>query len=388
MKTLMHFLVSHRVLVLTVLAFVSCSGLRLSYPLRNLESDVPTFTRNTARDNNTPAVPGPPLTVAWEQDVTAGFGNGAPLLVDSVLFVGNLRGELYAFSALSGKRLGWTTLGGAIHGSPVIDGNLSIVPIAGSRETLIAYDLVEGKIRWRQSIGDVHGSPLLLETRVFVGTTQGVLYCFSRADGERLWSYELPNNTTLKGIWSSPAGIDQTVIFGADDGGLYHLNARSGKLVWRLQTDGPIQASPTLHNGTVFVSTLGGTVYAVDRASGKTRWTFAAGSAIYGTLLVDSLTAVVGTTGGAVVALDTYTGMLVWRCDLDEPVNSGALGAGPYIYVGTLKKSFIALDRRTGTEVWRTIIGGRIKTTPIAGSGRVYVAGDDRVLLAFRSEHQ
>ena len=37
----------------------------------------------------------PPLTLAWDYDVTGGIGKGSPLVVDSVLLVGNMRGELH-----------------------------------------------------------------------------------------------------------------------------------------------------------------------------------------------------------------------------------------------------------------------------------------------------
>lgn len=373
-------------LVLAAATVPSCSGLRLGYPLRALETDVPMFAGNPLRNNNPPNVPPPPLVPTWEQDVTAGIGDGAPVLVDSVLFVGNLRGELYAFHAHTGKRLGWVTLGGAIHGSPVIDGNLAIVPVSGSRETLIAYDLAEGKARWRQTIGDVHGSPLLLHDRVFVGTTLGVMYSFARTDGEQLWDYAIPGNTTLKGIRSSPAGAGDAIVFGADDGALYHLHAASGALVWRTQTDGAIQATPAIYEDRVYVGSLGGSVYAVDLDSGSILWRVAAGSAVYGAFLVDTTAAIVGTTGGKILALHPSTGTVLWESNIGAPVNCGALGAGPYIYVGTLKKDLIALDRRSGAVVWRTLVGGRIKTTPIAGSGRVFVAGDDRIVLGFRSD--
>jgi outer membrane protein assembly factor BamB len=338
------------------------------------------------RNNEVPAIPGPPLALDWEQDLTAGFGEGAPLLVDSVLFVGNLRGELYAFNGGTGKRFGWVTLGGAIHGAPVLAGNTAIVPLVGSRESLVAYDFIEGRILWRQELGDIHVSPLLLDSRIFVANTTGSVHCVSVDDGTPVWKFELPDNKALKGIRSSPAGFEHSVFFGADDGFLYHLDATTGSQRWRFDTGDPIQAAPVIHDGRVFVGTLAGKLFSIEASTGVQKWSCDVGGSIYGTALVDSSLVIVGTTAGFVVGLHRMTGEVKWKTDLRAPVNSGILGAGEYVYTGTLRKDLLALRRTTGEIVWRGTTGGRVKTTPIAGLGRLFVAGDNRVVQAFKEE--
>ena len=368
-------------------AAAGCSGLRLDYPPRYRDGDIVTFAGNTLR-NNDAALPDPPLTLDWEQDVTAGFGEGGPLVVDSFLFIGNLRGELYAFNAYTGRRYGWVTLGGAIHGSPVIEGTTVFVPLVSSRETLVAYDFMEGKVRWRAALGDVHVSPLLLGSRLYVANTAGTCFCIERDDGLTRWSFDLPGNTTVKGIRSSPAGTGQSVCFGADDGFLYQLDAASGVLQWRLDTGSPIQATPVIHQDRVFVGTLGGRMVAVEQSSGTQLWSRDIGGSVYGPVLVDSMHVIVGTTAGQIVALQRSTGGIVWTTDVRAPVNSGILGAGEYAYAGTLRKDLIAFQRSTGSIVWREVLGGRVKTTPVAGAGRLFVAADNRILQAFRQERK
>lgn len=370
-------------IILLLVTAAGCSGLRLSYPLRQTDSSITTFAGNAARNNDFPTTPPPPLFPEWEQDVTAGIGDGAPLLVDSTLIMGNLRGELYAFSVTSGKRFGWVTLGGAIHGSPLVAGHLIIVPLSGSRESVVAYDYVEGKVRWRANGGDIQGSPLLLGERLYAGNTAGRLSCLDPGSGEKLWHFDLPRNTSLKGIRSSPAGTDSTVVFGADDGCLYAVDARTGVLQWRTPVGGAIQATPVLYQGIVYVGSIDGRFAAVDLLSGEVRWTSMAGAAIHGAAVVDSLRVVVGNTGGRILAMDRKTGETVWNLDLRSPVSAGLLGAGAHIYAGTLKREFLAIDRATGSVVWRTVTSGRIKTTPIGGMGRVFIAQDDRLVRSF-----
>jgi outer membrane protein assembly factor BamB len=379
-----HFLLT----TLLVALLPGCSGLRLPYPLRSDDSDVSTFAGNSARNNNAATSPSPPLTLHWEQGITAGVGEGGPLLVDSILIVGNLRGELYAFDVRTGKRHGWVTLGGAIHGSPVIEENIAFVPLAGSAESLIAYDLLEGRIRWRQNLGDLHTSPLLMDARLYAGNTAGVFHCVMSQDGLPAWTYALPDNSTMKGIRSSPAGVDHSVLFGADDGYLYHLDATTGALRWRFNAGSAIQATPVLYQDRVYVGTLAGKLVAVNTATGKEEWTCALKGSMYGPALVDSSLVIVGTTAGFITALNRMSGTTVWTTEIHAPVNSGVLGVGEYAYAGTLRKDLIALRRMTGEIVWRTTLDGRVKTTPVAGAGYIYVAQDNRTIQAFREERK
>lgn len=374
--------------VLLAALLPGCSGLRLAYPLRSHASDVATFAGNNARNNNAAALPAPPLALWWEQDISAGIGEGGPLLVDSMLFVGNLRGELYALDIRTGKRHGWVNLGGAIHGSPVIEGNRAFVPLAGSTESLIAYDLLGGKIAWRQTLGEIHTSPLFMENRLYVGNTAGVFHCVTSQDGLPAWKYDLPDNSTMKGIRSSPAGADHAVLFGADDGYLYALDATTGDLRWRFNAGSAIQATPVLYDDRVYVGTLAGKFVAVNRATGKAEWTYTLNGSVYGPALVDSSLVIVGTTGGDIIALNRMSGTPVWTAGIHAPINSGILGVGEYAYAGTLRKDLIALRRATGDIVWRTTLGGRVKTTPVAGAGCLFVAQDNRTIQAFREERK
>lgn len=81
--------------------------------------------------------------------------------------------------------------------------------------------------------------------------------------------------------------------------------------------------------------------------------------------------------------MDQASGATVWSCDTHSPVNSGILGTNGVLYVGTLKKELIAIDPAKGSILWRETVSGRIKTTPIAGTNRLIIATDDRLIQAF-----
>jgi len=365
-----------------------CSILKLAAPLHPGDLDTPTYARTAARTNGYPVTLSPPLTPAWQQDVTAGIGSGSLLVVENTLFVGNLRGELYALDALTGKRVGWVSLGGSIEGAPVIDHELAIVPLAGSRESLIGYDLLSARIRWRAVLGDIHGSLLLMGGNIFAGNTQGTFVAVDEWTGDERWRFELPHNTALKGIRSSAAGWSNHVVFGADDGALYDLDAATGALRWRVAVDGAIQASASIADSSVFVGTLKGTVYSIRLSDGALQWSHIAGSSIYAAPLLRSGLCIFGTTGGMVLALNQSTGAIVWSCEIHSPINSSILGTDAALYVGTLKKELIAIDPAKGSILWRETVSGRIKTAPILWRNRLIIATDDRLVQAFSGKEQ
>jgi len=222
---------------------LSCSHLKLDRPVRVGEMDWPTFARNGSRTGVTPETIGPPLTLAWVNDVTGAIGSGSPLVVDSLVIIGTLRGELHVLNALTGKRKGWIGLCEAINGSPVVGGDVVYVAASNTDESLIAYDMRVGKLLWRKPYGDIEASPLLAGEKLYFGNTQGEFYSVERSKGEKLWKFALPENNKQKGIRSSAAIDQETVIFGSDDGSVYALDAGTGILRWQYSTEHPIVAS-------------------------------------------------------------------------------------------------------------------------------------------------
>jgi outer membrane protein assembly factor BamB len=53
------------------------------------------------------------------------------------------------------------------------------------------------------------------------------------------------------------------VYFGSVDGAIYSLDAKTGNLRWRFQTDSPVTSSPTIVDGVVYVGSTDRYVYAL-----------------------------------------------------------------------------------------------------------------------------
>ena len=79
-------------------------------------------------------------------------------------------------------------------------------------------------------------------------------------------------------------------------------------------------------------------------------------------------------------------GMRAWKSDLEGPVNSGGVLAGNTLYVGTMKKFVYGLDPEDGAITWKAEAGGRIRTSPAAAFGRLFITTDEHDLIAYREQ--
>ena len=362
----------------------ACSGLHLAEPLKVGASDWAMLANSKTRINATTESVVPPLALAWDYDVSGGIGNGCPVVIDSVLFIGNLRGELHAINAYTGKRIGWIDLGEAIQGAPAIEDNIAIVALSNTTQSLVAFDLLEGKTLWKKPFGDIETTPLIHHQMIYVGNNDGVFFCIDKTTGDQKWEFKLPNNTKHKGIRSSAAANIDMVAFGAEDGNIYALDSETGKLNWRYNTGDVVVSTPCLGPDNVYIGNLGGTFSAVDIASGALRWQFNAGAGIYADAAFAGNVVFFGTTGGTMYALNAYTGTQVWKNDLEGVVNSGAVVADSTLYVGTLKKKLFGLNISDGSIIFKQDVEGRIKTSPAVAHHRLYIATDDRTVLSFK----
>jgi outer membrane protein assembly factor BamB len=381
----MGFLMHSRMLALTWLLLIAgCGGLRMERYLHSRSDDWPTFARTVGHTASASGALSPPLKLAWTQDIAAGMGNGSPVVVDSIVFVGTLRGELCALSVATGKQIGSIALGEAIQGSPVIDGSVAFVPLSNSQQSITAFDLFEGKPRWKKSYGDVEVTPCLLAQKIFFGNTAGTFFSIERATGDMRWKFELPDNTKYKGIRSSPAAEGGTIVFGADDGKVYALDAETGAQKWTFDTGAPVIASPLIVSGTVFVGNRIGTFSAINLSSGRPAWQSRTGAPIYANGVPAGDIVIVGNLAGEAFGFREKDGVPVWRTDLGGPISAGGAVAGSTVYIGTMKKQIFGLGTEDGAIIWKADAGGRIRTSPAAAFGRLFVATDEHDLLAFR----
>ncbi len=362
---------------------IGCSGLRIERSIIVRPGDILTYGGGNARDATYDCSPADSLVELWDKDLAAGMGSGSPLLLDSMIIGGTLRGELVALHVRTGKLLGSLKIDDAVPGSPVIEGNIVVLPLSGGEVSVAAYNLNDGRIVWKKPYADVEMSLLLSRRRVFFGTVAGTVYCIERITGDPVWTYELPDNWKFDGFHSLPCANDSLLFLGCDNGSMYALRIEDGTLRWHAAADGPIAGGAALSSAAVIATTVRGSVFAFAPGTGTVLWQHSCGSAIYAPPALFGDTIIVGTIEGSVVALDAKNGNEVWRTSLDGPIDAGAAIAGDKIFLGTLKKKFYGLRIWDGAVVFAKELDGRIKSPAVVGYDRVFVTTDEFTLYCF-----
>ncbi len=378
--------------------FSGCTVIELSAPLKLSPADWTMFGkeyRHSHRDTESSFTF--PLRVLWNYDASAGFGNGSPVVVDSVLFIGTLQGEMHAVNAISGKRIGYIKTGSALYGAPAAAETKLYFPAASGKSSVIALDLVNGKKLWTIGIGGVEASPVLFHGKLFAASLNGTLYCLDTLSGKTDWTF--PTDDALH---SSPAANDSLLFFGNDEGFVFAVNAFDGKLKWKYKTGAAVFGSPCvssqrsfqygIENGArgdmVFIGSRDHFLYAFDAATGEVKWKFDTGDRIMSCPSVNDSLVFVSSLNGTVSAVSINDGVLQWKFTNHSVINTTPVVTASAIFVGALDNYLYALSPRDGSVLWKYDIGSRIKTSPVAWRGKLYVAAEDKSVYCFVSSNQ
>jgi outer membrane protein assembly factor BamB len=158
-------------------------------------------------------------------------------------------------------------------------------------------------------------------------------------------------------------------------------------LRWLVQTGDGLQASPIVAGGHVYIASQRGTVRALDARSGRLLWRISTGATIAMTpALADGLLFVGDHRApGAFMALDASTGRRLWQTVFAGGVRSEPVVAGGVVYEGETggdgpachHAALHALRERTGAELWRWYVdphereGGSVWSPLSYDAGRV-----------------
>ena len=242
-------------------------------------------------------------------------------------------------------------------------------------------------MRWSRHVGSLAASSPMLDVkneRVYVtllergGGSGGRVVALDTRRGHVEWKRDLPGRSE-----SSPILADGTLYFGAEDGTVYGLNAKSGGGALDLQGGRPRQGGAGAQGRQALLRRLRRPpVRAARRRPARLAWQaktqgakfgFASGR-FYGNAAVSNGRVFIGNVDGYVYSFSAETGELAWRTKTNGYVYaSPSVGAGPggkpTVFIGSYDGNFYALDARSGAVKWRHRTGGAI-------SGGSTVLGD------------
>lgn len=208
--------------------------------------------------------------------------------------------------------------------------------------------------------------PAVTREAIFTGSQSGRVYALGADTGCIYWTFDAASEVrSAPTLGTDARGRIDRLYFGDFDANLYAVDARTGRLIWKVSVKdhpaGTITGSPTLHNGRLYVPMSSTEVVS-------------AMSADYGCC----------TFRGGVAALDARDGRTIWRMYTTPPAkrtgtnSKGAPSQGPsgapvwssptvdskrgLLYVGTgenysspataMSDVIVALEQATGKVRW------------------------------------
>lgn len=264
----------------------------------------------------------------------------------------------------------------------------------------------QGKVHWAFSdpearVADLSSSPAVAGNRVYAGSAQasvfdssGMVYCLDAKTGKLVWRFQ-----TDKQVFSSPSVVNGRVYVGeglhVDTGcKVYCLDAATGKKLWSTATRSHTEASPAVIGDRLYIGAGEDGVYCLSAATGKPLW-HRPGMHIDASPAVANGRAFVGTGYGKLraMALDAATGKTLWEAASDLPVWGPASVVGGSVYFGIGNGDFVQsnanprgavwrLDAATGKTIWRRNLPDAVLTASAVQGGKVYAGCRDGRLYA------
>lgn len=346
--------------------------------------------------------------VAWRFP-TAGPVHSSPTVSEGRVLVGSGDGNLYALDEESGREIWRFSTGGAVDSSPAVSEGTAF--FASRDRNLYAVDVRSGKEKWRFAMGEdvpfawgyewIISSPALDGRRVFVAGGDGVLSCLAEESGAVLWRFRTGGR-----LRASPAVAGGTVYQGCMDGILYALEEATGKVRWKYETEGvrndlekagfdrrSIASSAAVFGGVVTFGSRDAHQYALDAKTGRLLWRIAHPVAFTkehlefawceGSPAISDGVSYVGSSDGYFVnAAEIRTGKELWRVSMPSRIISSPAVAGDALYAGCEDGNVFGLDRATGRELWRYRTGDSVYSSPSADGDRVFIGSDDGFVYA------
>jgi len=261
----------------------------------------------------------------WRHEVTSYVTRASPAVVDGVVYVGG-GFNFSALDAATGNTIWTVPLQYGGHASPTVLDDMIVV--SSQQGWVYALDAVTGETDWRSPTeGIVFGAAAVSDQSVVYGTDEGVLYNVDPADGALNWRASIPG-----ALYATPVVIGGTVLVATQSGEIHALDLASGTGLWSANHGG---SQPPATNGEVVVLTAAdGGVYGLDAVTGRQVWLYPSGK--------QSLTApsiagnlVLFGAGHALYALDIQTGEAVWYYLAGDTVESPPVIAEGYVFFGS-----------------------------------------------------
>lgn len=300
--------------------------------------------------------------------------------VDDVLVAASRGGIVSAMK--EGRPLWSADLKDAIT-SGVATSKTGKVAVIGTRSgKVVALDIATGASLWEVSLPTSSQTPALIsDDRVLLSANNGIIYGLDLRTGRVVWQFGTQQaDISVRGA-AKPLHLDgQTALFGMADGRIHAINPATGSPLWArrvgLPTGGSavermsdVDGTPLVVGQYLYVTSFSGQLVGFDMSTGRAMFAAKIASTKSPTILGDALI----TTGvnGDVKAFNRLTGEELWlNEELKNRKLTNPIAVGNHVAVGDYEGVIHLLDA-TGNIVDRVQTKGELTSLQVVGN-RLY----------------
>lgn len=338
----------------------------------------------------------------WKLE-TDGRWSSKPLISENLLYQINGNGNFYAIDKNSGD-VRWIFSTGGEHRMKRQSGSESYddiwdyylsgatideqtVYFGSSDGHLYALDAKDGRLKWKyKTSGEVHATPLVLDTLVYTGSMGGHMYALNKTNGSLVWVFDtvgaryFPKGAVQRG----PVLSDGALLFGSRDYNLYALDPATGTGLWNFRDPGGwIIAAPAVMDGSVFMGSSDSHLfYSVDALSGRMQWKKSLNMRVYGSAVFDRDKVYFGCFNGFLYGLNRKDGSLEWSFQTDgSKVNYHTVFNEKDEFNEDFKLYGPTIEAMINSEEQIQALGS-ILATPVINDGIIYFGSTDSTFYA------
>jgi outer membrane protein assembly factor BamB len=244
----------------------------LSAPFRSAPTVADGRVFAVSTDNRTHALEAETGKLLWTHRGTVEqaslLGGAVPAVEGDTLVVAYSSGELFGLAVTNGRQR-WSdflsqrrrTSGigtiGAIKASPVIDrGRVFAISNSGY---MVALSLAGGRRIWQKRIGAT-STPWSAGAYLYLVTTDNVLICIRRLDGQIVWGraldrYQDPEKRRDWISWSGPVLAGDRLLLAGTNKQILSVSPYTGDLLGRINVADGVEIAPIVARGTIYLLT-------------------------------------------------------------------------------------------------------------------------------------
>jgi outer membrane protein assembly factor BamB len=245
-------------------------------------------------------------------------------------------------------------------------------------------------------LGQIIGTPVISNDKVFVFGANGQVKCIDLITQETVWNLSVhPINKIKKRIIGGGLSFDSAgnLYVTSSLGELLSISMGSGALNWRYNSDAQIMDGPTVVNDRIFITETSGVSRSFS-ATGKSNWSVDGLSGEHirsktGKPVSFSEMVLLPSAGGMLNAVNAESGSKIWSFQflnqrLGYAQNTfGAFNGEPgvfaeYIYYGSVNGQFNKLNK-FGESVWQVEVG--LQGSPLIISNSIFFISDRSELV-------